>query len=164
MGFFDELKKITRPYSDEDEEFIDEGGMEPPAELERRANTFSGMGSGQPQPAQGQRQPRQREGRVVSINGGAGIAPTKLVLVKPMKFEAAAEITDHLRSGHSIILNLEETPDDISRRLLDFLSGATYALDGKINPASKRTYVIAPKNADLSGDIVEDMESGGAYL
>ena len=101
MGFFDELRKITRPYGDEDEEFIDEGGMEAPEEPERRANPFSGMGSGQPQSAQGQRQPRQqREGRVVSINGVGGAAPTKLVLVKPERFAAAAEIADHLRSGH----------------------------------------------------------------
>ena len=165
MGFFDELKKITHPYGDEDEDFIDEGGMEPPEEPERRTNPFSGIGSGQPQPGQGQRQPRQqREGRVVSINGGAGGAPTKLVLVKPERFGAAAEIADHLRSGHSIIMNLEETPEDVSRRLLDFLSGVAYALDGKINRAAKKTYVLAPKNADLSGDIVEDMESGGAYL
>ena len=168
MGFFDELKKLTRPYpyDDEDEDFIDEGGMEPPAEPERRANPFSGLGTGQSAAAQpGPRQAGQRrEGRVVSINGGAGMPPTKLVLVKPERFGAAAEIADHLRNGHSIIMNLEETPEDVSRRLLDFLSGVAYALDGKINRAAKKTYVMAPKNADLSGDAVEEMESGGAYL
>ena len=61
-------------------------------------------------------------------------------------------------------MNLEDTPEDVSRRLLDFLSGVAYALDGKINRAAKKTYVLAPKNADLSGDMVEDLESGSAYL
>lgn len=169
MGFFDELKKLTRPYDDEDDEFIDEsGGYDPPAAPERRPNPFSGFGSepaAPPAQGQGQRQSRQqREGRVVSINGGAGIQPTKLVLVKPERFDAAAEIADHLRDGHSIIMNLETTPKDISRRLIDFLSGVTYALDGKIQKAAINTYVIAPKNADLSGDLAEDLESGSAYL
>lgn len=166
MGFFDELKKLTRPYDDEDDEFIDESGaMEPPAAPERRPNPFSGFGSESAAPAQASRPVRQqREGRVVSINGGAGMQPTKLVLVKPERFDAAAEIADHLREGHSIIMNLETTPKDISRRLIDFLSGVTYALDGKIQKAAINTYVIAPKNADLSGDVAEDLESGSAYL
>lgn len=165
MGFFDELKKLTRPYDDEDDEFIDEaGGLDSPAAPERRPNPFSGFGA---EPAQSQTSrpaKQQREGRVVSINGGAGLAPTKLVLVKPERFDAAAEIADHLRDGHSIIMNLETTPKDISRRLIDFLSGVTYALDGKIQKAAINTYVIAPKNADLSGDLAEDLESGSAYL
>ena len=165
MGFFDELKKLTRPYDDEDDEFIDEsGGIEPPAASERRPNPFSGFGV-ESAPSQSTRPSRQpREGRVVSINGGAGIQPIKLVLVKPERFDAAAEIADHLRDGHSIIMNLETTPKDVSRRLIDFLSGVTYALDGKIQKAAINTYVIAPKNADLSGDLAEDLESGSAYL
>lgn len=166
MGFFDELKKLTTAYDDDDDDFIDEGNMEPAPVPERgRANPFSGLGSEQTPSARGQRQTRQqREGRVVSINGGAGLSPTRLVLVKPERFDAAAEIADHLRDGHSIIMNLETTPKDISRRLIDFLSGVTYALDGKIQKAAISTYVIAPKNADLSGDMVEDLESGSAYL
>lgn len=165
MGFFDELKKLTRPYDDEDDEFIDEsGGFEPPAAPERRPNPFSGFGAEPVQPQSSRPAKQQRESRVVSINGGAGIQPTKLVLVKPERFDAAAEIADHLRDGHSIIMNLETTPKDVSRRLIDFLSGVTYALDGKIQKAAINTYVIAPKNADLSGDLAEDLESGSAYL
>lgn len=167
MGFFDELKKLTRPYDDDEDDFIDESAAPPPqAEPPRRNNPFSGGYAAEPAPpGQGARQTRQtREGRVVSINGGAGHAPTKLVLVKPERFDAAAEIADHVRAGHSIIMNLETTPKDISRRLIDFLSGVTYALDGRIHPAAASTYVIVPKNAEVSGDIVGEMESGGMYF
>lgn len=167
MGFFDELKKLTRPYDDDDDDFIDEPAAPPPqAEPPRRANPFSGGYAAEPAAqAQGARQPRQtREGRVVSINGGAGHPQTRLVLVKPERFDVAAEIADHVRAGHSIIMNLETTPKDISRRLIDFLSGVTYALDGKIQPAAASTYVIVPKNADISGDAVGDLESGGMYF
>jgi len=166
MGFFDELKKLTRPYDDEDDEFTDESGTAAQQAPERRPNPFSGFGTEQEsEPGQFPGQTKQQKaGRVVSLKGGAGMPPTKLVLVKPERFSAAAEIADHLRDGHSIIMNLETTPKDVSRRLIDFLSGVAYALDGKIQPAALNTYVIAPKNADLSGDLVEDMESGGSYL
>ncbi len=166
MGFFDELKKLTRPYDDDDDEFIDESAAAPPAaEPPRRANPFSGGYAAEPAaPAQGARAVRQpREGRVVSINGGAH-QQTKLVLVKPERFDTAAEIADHLRDGHSIVMNLETTPNDDARRLIDFLSGVTYALDGKIQKAALKTYVIVPKNADLAGDLAGDLETGGSYF
>ena len=167
MGLFDELKKLTRPYDDDDDDFIDESVAEQPApEPARRANPFSGgYAAEQAAPAgqTGARAARQPQGRVVSFNGGAG-HQTKLVLVKPERFDAAAEIADHVREGHSIIMNLETTPKDISRRLIDFLSGVTYALDGRIQPAALNTYVIVPKNADLSGDFDGNLESGGSYF
>ncbi len=167
MGFFDELKKLTRPYDDDDDEFIDESvAAPPPAESARRANPFSGgYAAEQAAPAQGARAARQqREGRVVSINGGAMHQQTKLVLVKPERFDTAAEIADHLRAGHSIVMNLETTPNEDARRLIDFLSGVTYALDGKIQKAALKTYVIVPKNADLAGDLAGDLETGGSYF
>lgn len=166
MGFFDELKKLTRPYDDDDDEFIDESvAAQPAAEPPRRVNPFSaGYGAEQAAPAQGARPARQqREGRVVSINGVAG-HQTKLVLVKPERFDIAADIADHLRDGHSIVMNLETTPNDDSRRLIDFLSGVAYALDGKIQKAAVKTYVIVPKNADLSGDVDGNLETGGTYF
>ncbi|MCM1149553.1 MAG: cell division protein SepF [Butyricicoccus sp.] len=166
MGFFDELKKLTRPYDDDEDDFIDESVAPPPAEGPRRVNPFSGgYAAEQAATAQGARTARQpREGRVVSINGGAAHQQTKLVLVKPERFDTAAEIADHLREGHSIVMNLETTPNDDARRLIDFLSGVTYALDGKIQKAALKTYVIVPKNADLAGDIAGDLETGGTYF
>ena len=165
MCFFDELKKLTRPYDDDDDEFIDEPNMAPPqAETPRRANPVAGgYGAEQPAPAQPRTARQQREGRVVSINGGAA-HPTKLVLVKPERFDTAAEIADHLRDGHSIVMNLETTPNEDARRLIDSLSGVTYALDGKIQKAALKTYVIVPKNADLAGDLAGDLETGGSYF
>ena len=168
MGLFDELKKLTRPYDDDDDEFIDESvAAAPPAEGARRANPFSGgYAAEQAAPAgqTGARAARQpREGRVVSFNGGAG-HQTKLVLVKPERFDSAAEIADHLRDGHSIVMNLETTPNDDARRLIDFLSGVTYALDGKIQKAALKTYVLVPKNADLAGDVDGNLETGGTYF
>lgn len=168
MGFLDELKKLTRPYDDEDDEFIDEAeSVEQPAE-EKRSNPFAGFGSESSKPAASPTpasRPVKREGRVVNLNGmGAGGSQLKVVLVKPERFETAAEIADHLREKHAIVMNLETTAKDISRRLIDFLSGVAYAQDGKIKKIAANTYIITPYNVDLAGDLMDELESGSAYL
>lgn len=170
MGFLDELKKLTRPYDDEDDDFIDEAEPTEEPETEKRSNPFANFGSASsastpaPAPAPSIR-PVKREGRVVSLNGGAGNSTQmKVVLIKPERFETAAEIADHLRAKHAIVMNLETTPKDISRRLIDFLSGVAYAQDGKIKKIAASTYIITPYNVDLSGNLVDELESGSAYL
>lgn len=59
-------------------------------------------------------------------------AQLQVVLVKPDRFDSVTEIAEHLRSKHAVVLNLESTNKDVARRLVDFLSGCAYALDGKI--------------------------------
>jgi cell division inhibitor SepF len=171
MGFFDEIKKLTRPYDDEDDDFIDEADAEEgEPQPEKRSNPFAGFSFGgqkndasEPQPAapraQTQRQPVRREGRVVSINGGSG--QMQVVLVKPERFETAAEIADHLRDRHAIVMNLETTPKDIARRLIDFVSGVAYAQDGKIKKIAANTYIITPYNVDLTGDLLDEFDTSG---
>ena len=83
-----------------------------------------------------------------------------MVLVKPERYETAAEIADHLREKRTVVMNLEQTPKDISRRLIDFLSGVAYALDGKIKRIANSTYIITPYNVDLMGDLIDELESG----
>ncbi|MFR4978883.1 MAG: cell division protein SepF, partial [Butyricicoccus sp.] len=61
-----------------------------------------------------------RKGNVVNINATAKLA---VVLVKPDRFENAAEIADHLKEKRTVVLNLEQTNKDVARRLVDFLSG-----------------------------------------
>lgn len=174
MGFFDELKKLTRPYDDEDDEFIDEAEPAPASAPEKKANPFSGFGSGSaqssgtqsPAPACSAPRPARREGRVVSLNGGSQTPQLKVVLIKPERFETAAEIADELRERRAIVMNLETTPKDVGRRLIDFVSGAAYALDGKIKKIAANTYIVTPYSVDLSGDMLDDFESGGgsSYL
>lgn len=170
MGFFDEIKKLTRPYDDEDDDFIDESEQDAAPIPEKRSNPFSGFGSAssgdaqdaapvsRPAPAR----PAKREGRVVSINGGA--SQMQVVLVKPERFETAAEIADHLRAKHAIVMNLETTPKDVARRLIDFVSGVAYAQDGKIKKIAANTYIITPYNVDLTGEGLDEFETGGSYL
>ena len=75
----------------------------------------------------------------------------KLKFVRPEQFDEAAEIADSLRARQAVLMNLEMTETDTARRLLDFLSGAAYALGGRVMRVSAQAYIIAPTNVDLVG-------------
>ena len=143
MGLFDELKKLTHPYDDEDEEYED---FEEPRErsFEDRRNKAE-----------------DRRNKVVNIHATTQL---KVVLVKPERFENASEIADHLREKRTVVLNLEGTNKDVARRLVDFLSGVAYAGDGKIKKVSTNTYIITPYSVDLMGDLIDELENNGLYL
>ena len=86
-----------------------------------------------------------------------------MVLIKPERFETAAEAADHLRDNRAVLLNLESTPRDVVRRLVDFLSGVTYAINGNIRRVASNTYIITPPNVNLVGDQLEELGNGGMY-
>ena len=66
---------------------------------------------------------------------------------------------------HTVVLNLEETNKDTSRRIIDFLSGVAYANGGKIKRVSTCTYIITPYNVDLTGDeVMDELENNGVYV
>lgn len=99
--------------------------------------------------------------KVVNIHATTQLA---VVLVKPDRFENAAEIADHLKDKRTVVLNLEQTNKDIARRLVDFLSGVAYANEGKIKRVANSTYIITPYNVDILGDLIDELESNGLYL
>ena len=164
MGFLDELKKLTRPYDEDEDDYIDDAEVVDPPEADKpRPNPFAGFGGESPAPAPAQARPvRPREGKVV--NFGAAGAQQQVVLVKPERFETAAEIADHLRARHPVLINLETTPKDVTRRLVDFLSGVAYAIDGKVKKIAANTYIITPPNVDLVGDLMDELENSGMYF
>ena len=84
--------------------------------------------------------------------------------MKPERFETAAEIADQLRARRPVLINLETTPKDVTRRLVDFLSGVAYALDGKVKKIAANTYIITPSNVDLVGDLMDELENSGMYF
>lgn len=102
-----------------------------------------------------------RKNKVVNINATTQLA---VVLVKPERFENAAEIADHLKDKRTVVLNLEDTNKDIARRLVDFLSGVAYANEGKIKKVANSTYIITPYNVDILGDLIDELENNGLYF
>ena len=169
MGFFDELKRLTRPYDDrmddEDYDEAEEEGFEdeyedepeqpaPPPREEPRRREYR-----QDPPPQ---QPRRNDnGKVVNIHATTQL---QVVLVKPERYENASEVADHLRDKRTVVLNLEKTEKEVARRLLDFLSGVAYAQEGKIKKVALQTYIVTPYNVDIMGDLIDELENNGLYF
>ena len=186
MGFMDELRKLTTPYDDDDDFFegSDESLKEPaqPSSAQIQfENAFAADPAGKPEPAERKpvkeageggrfglrRQPKaksvQRE-RVVDFGG----SETKVILFSPKTFEESGELVDHLMQGRSVVMTLDGIPTDTARRLLDFISGITYALQGKITPISAKAYFVSPQNVDIlsaqSQSQPNQPETGGQYF
>ena len=101
-----------------------------------------------------------RHNKVVNIHATTQL---KVVLVKPEHFEDASTIADHLNNKRTVVLNLESTNKEVSRRLVDFLSGVAYANNGQIKRVANSTFIITPYNVDIMGDLLDELENNGAF-
>lgn len=88
----------------------------------------------------------------------------QVVLVKPTRFEDASSIADYLKENKTVVLNLENANREVSRRLIDFLSGTSYAKGGSIKKVAHSTYIFTPNNVDVLGDLILDELDGNIYL
>ena len=156
MGFLDELKRLARPYEDEEDDFDDFEPVGRASVVREKARDRESTSTLYDQDAA-----ERRNNKVVNIHTTTQL---QVVLVKPDRFEQASEIADHLREKRTVVLNLESTQKDISRRLLDFLSGVAYANEGKIKKVAISTYIITPYNVDILGDLINDLENNGLYF
>ena len=161
MGLLDELKRLTNPVDDDDGDFEDftpratEQIPFAPSRPPAPARASSGSGGNY------YVSPDDRRNKVVNIHATTQL---QVVLVKPDRFENAAEIADHLREKRTVVLNLESTNKEIARRLIDFLSGVAYANEGKIKKVAVSTYIITPYNVDILGDLIDELENNGLYF
>ncbi len=160
MGFMDELKKLARPYAEDEDDFDDD--FDAPAARADTASTARETARSAPAftDVSADRSDRSN-GKVVNIRTATQM---QVVLVKPDRFDNVADIAEHLREKRAVVLNLETANKDIARRLVDFLSGCAYALDGKIKKIAVSTYIITPYNVDIVGDLIDELENSGLYL
>ncbi len=77
----------------------------------------------------------------------------EVCVIKPNSVEDAREITETLLSGRTVILNLEGLDLEIAQRIIDFTSGATYAIAGNLQKISNYIFLVTPTNVDISGDL-----------
>ncbi len=80
----------------------------------------------------------------------------KVVISQPNSYDQASEICEHLKEKKSIIVNLEYVNKDVARRIIDFMSGAVYALDGNIQKISNSIFLIAPYNYEITNEVIKE--------
>lgn len=94
------------------------------------------------------------------VVGMPGVQQVKVIISQPNTFEQSEEICEHLKEKKSIIVNLEYVNKDVARRIIDFISGAVYALDGNIQKISNSIFLVAPFNYEITNEVLkEDIKS-----
>ncbi len=88
----------------------------------------------------------------------------QVVIIKPECYEDAQEICDQIKTKRPVVVNLEKVEYPIAQRIMDFLSGTCYSLDGSIQRVANNIFIIAPENVDISGDFKEELKTKGVLL
>jgi cell division inhibitor SepF len=82
----------------------------------------------------------------------AGVSPARVHLVIPRGFNDAQQIADHFKQGIPVILNLQGVDSELSKRLVDFASGLTYALDGGMQRVADKVFLLTPQHVQVSAE------------
>ena len=171
MSFWDNVKKFAQPYADddyddydEDDDFADD--YEEPAEApaprreKRRAAPAPVMEEEEddfgfapvPVAAPATAPATGFSGQIV--NGRASAAnKQEVVLFRPGSFNDTSKAADDLRNRKAVIVNMENVDKAMARRVVDFLSGCVYALDGDVKKIAQSAYLFCPHNMDIVGDL-----------
>ncbi len=92
-----------------------------------------------------------RKSNIISMPTGSN--QMKVVLIEPADYDDVQDICDNLKNKKPIIINFENLDKDIARRMVDFVSGAVYAVDGTIQKVSNGIVIAAPPNVDILGSM-----------
>jgi len=172
MSFWDNVKKFAQPYSedeyddyDEDDDYLEE--YEEPAEAparreKRRAAPAPAPVTEEeeadfgfaPMPAASNSAVSTTgfSGQVLSMNNSAS-NKQEVVLFRPGTFNDTSKAADDLRNRKAVIVNMENVDKAMARRVVDFLSGCVYALDGDVKKIAQSAYLFCPHNMDIVGDL-----------
>ena len=171
MSFWDNVKKFAQPYDDEDYDDYDEElddfeeSAQEPAPRTRRTSPFASSSAtataapAAPAAAAPASAP-SFGGSVLNMNSGK----QEVVLFHAKTFDDAAKAADELCKRKAVILNMENVDKALTRRVVDFLSGSVYALDGRVKKVAQSTYLFCPHNMDVVGDLENIKAETESYI
>lgn len=81
--------------------------------------------------------------------------PLEVHIIKPTSFEDSQEVCEILLSGQAVVVNLEGFDEDEAQRIMDFISGCIFSINGKLHRISKYIFIFSPDNVDISGDYLD---------
>lgn len=102
--------------------------------------------------------PRKNKGQVVSLHSQRQM---RVSVVEPKSFDEVQVIADNLKNHRPVIVNLEQAEPELAKRVVDFVSGATYALDGSMQKVGKGIFLFVPSNVDIEVDLKEQIKEKG---
>jgi cell division inhibitor SepF len=179
MSFWDNVKKFAQPYADDDYDDYDEEDdyvedYEEPAEapaprrekrrpapapvMEEEEDDFGFA----PVPVAAPSTPSTGfTGQI--LNMGAS-NKQEVVLFRPGTFNDTSKAADDLRNRKAVIVNMENVDKAMARRVVDFLSGCVYALDGQVKKIAQSTYLFCPHSMDIVGDLETLRAEAESYI
>ena len=150
MTFWDNVKKFAQPMADDEYDDYDEelDGFEeeaPAAPRPSRREARAEAAAAAPERSEG----TGFSGKVLSMSSNKAA----VVLFRPTSFSEATKAADDLRDRKAVIVNMENVEPSMARRVVDFLSGCAYALNGKVKKIALATYLFCPQSMDVMGDL-----------
>ena len=150
MGFGDTIKKLIGI------EDIEEPGFEPDEieEAKKALVTKERESIRRPQPEfKEYKSPAAEPQKVVPVERRVSVAGTsafKLVVIEPKSFDECPKLVDSLKGRRPVIINLEKIETETAKKIFDFLSGATYALNGNVQKVANNIFIFAPESVDIA--------------
>ncbi len=102
--------------------------------------------------------------RLRGVDAGPGAGSVRVHLVLPRGFNDAQQIADRFKEGMPVILNLQGSDQELSKRLIDFASGLTYALDGGMQRVADKVFLLTPRNVEVSAEERARMLERGGFF
>ena len=150
MSFWDNVKKFAQPYGDEEyDEYDDEEETFEEEETAPRASARRADKTGEAASSTERSESTGFSGKVLNMHSNK----PSVVLFRPTSFNEATKAADDLRARKAVIVNMENVEASMARRVVDFLSGCAYALDGKVKKIAVATYLFCPQSMDVMGDL-----------
>ncbi|WP_207637542.1 cell division protein SepF [Desulfotruncus alcoholivorax] len=104
--------------------------------------------------------PKKNRGQVVSLHTQRQV---RVVVIEPASFDDVPAIADNLKNRRPVIINLEQADSELAKRVVDFVSGATYALDGSMQKVGKGIFLSVPSNVGIEGDFDGNIKEKGIF-
>jgi cell division inhibitor SepF len=108
-------------------------------------------------------EPRPRRGRRRAPTGGNGGSVASMHVVTPRSFNDAQQVADEFKRSKPVIINLQGTDRELSKRLIDFSSGMTYALGGGMQRIAQGIFLLTPENVEVSAEEKARLLEGGFF-
>lgn len=137
---------------DDDDDYYDE------PKKSSRNSIFSGRSNDNDDDVDERKPSRSRKDKVVPMQR-SGLRGLEVCVIRPQSIEDAREITDTLKDGKAVVLNLEGVRVEVAQRIIDFSAGSSYSMEGNLQKITGGIFIITPPSVSVSGDLSELVNS-----
>ncbi|MCQ2559739.1 MAG: cell division protein SepF [Clostridia bacterium] len=106
----------------------------------------------------------KKPGKVVSIHSGGSNMQSAVKVVEPKKYEDCVKIGEYMKSRHQVVINMQDTDSEEAQRIMDFISGCSFALDGNFKKIGKGIFLHVPYNMEITMELERSIVSDRALF